>query len=156
VNPQRAQDGPFGPQPDPRVRAIVDYFQTLAPAGLGRLGSIYRDDASFKDPFNEVRGLPAIRRIYGHMFEQVDEPRFLIRSVLARGDDVFLTWDFRFRMKRFQAKITQNIHGATHLRLAPDGRIAMHRDYWDAAGELYEKLPLVGPLMRWLKARAGK
>jgi steroid delta-isomerase len=27
----------------------------------------------------------------------------------------------------------------------------MHRDYWDAAEELYEKLPLVGALMRWLK-----
>jgi hypothetical protein len=30
-----------------------------------------------------------------------------------------------------------------------------HRDYWDAAGELYEQLPLVGGLMRWLKKRAG-
>jgi hypothetical protein len=42
-----------------------------------------------------------------------------------------------------------------HLRFAPDGRIAMHRDYWDAAEELYEKLPLLGGLMRWLKRRAN-
>ena len=33
-----------------------------------------------------------------------------------------------------------------NLRFAPDGRIALHRDYWDAAEELYEKLPLVGAL----------
>ena len=31
------------------------------------------------------------------------------------------------------------IHGATHLQLAPDGRILLHRDYWDAAEELYAK-----------------
>jgi steroid delta-isomerase len=30
----------------------------------------------------------------------------------------------------------------------------MHRDYWDAAEELYEKLP-AGRLMRWLKRRAN-
>jgi steroid delta-isomerase len=27
----------------------------------------------------------------------------------------------------------------------------VHRDYWDAAEELYEKLPVLGALMRWLK-----
>jgi len=29
----------------------------------------------------------------------------------------------------------------------------VHRDYWDAAEELYEHLPLVGSLLRWLKRR---
>ena len=30
------------------------------------------------------------------------------------------------------------------------GRVAEHRDYWDAAGELYARLPLIGPPMRLL------
>ena len=37
--------------------------------------------------------------------------------------------------------------------LADDGRITLHRDYWDAAEELYEKLPVIGTLMRWLRRR---
>jgi hypothetical protein len=32
--------------------------------------------------------------------------------------------------------------------------VALHRDYWDAAEELYEKLPWVGGVMRWLKQRS--
>jgi hypothetical protein len=36
-----------------------------------------------------------------------------------------------------------------------DGKVVIHRDYWDAAEELYEKLPVVGGLMRWLKRRAN-
>jgi len=32
-----------------------------------------------------------------------------------------------------------------------DGRVNSHRDYWDAAEELYEKLPLMGLLMRFLR-----
>jgi hypothetical protein len=33
--------------------------------------------------------------------------------------------------------------------------VAYHRDYWDAAEELYEKLPVLGGLMRFLKRRAA-
>jgi steroid delta-isomerase len=39
------------------------------------------------------------------------------------------------------------------LILNDDGRIAQHRDYWDAAEELYEKLPVIGGLMRWMRRR---
>lgn len=36
---------------------VIDFFETLSPASIARLGAIYTDDAYFKDPFNEVRGL---------------------------------------------------------------------------------------------------
>jgi hypothetical protein len=64
------------------------------------------------------------------------------------------TWDFIFRFKRFGREL-QTIRGGSHVELDAQGRITLHRDYWDAAEELYEKLPLVGGLMRWLKRRAN-
>ena len=67
---------------------------------------------------------------------------------------MLLTWDFLSGLPRL-GPCEQCIRGATLLRLADDGRIAMHRDDWDAAEELYEKLPLVGGLMRWLKRRTS-
>jgi len=138
---------------DPRVQRIVARFEHLAAADVATLGEIYAADARFKDPFNDVRGLAAIERVFAHMFVALDAPCFVIRDVIVQGDQCFLSWDFRFRMRRWR-RGEQRIHGATHLRLAADGRIAEHRDYWDAAEELYEKLPALGALMRWLKARA--
>jgi hypothetical protein len=61
----------------------------------------------------------------------------------------------RFRFKRFDTVTIQTVRGATHLLLDGQGQVTLHRDYWDAAEELYEKLPVVGGLMRWLKARAN-
>ena len=139
---------------DPRVQRTIDAFERLQPADIEGLAGLYTADASFKDPFNEVRGIEAVQRVFGHMFVALEAPRFVIRAAIAEGDDCFLTWDFIFRMRRF-AKDEQIVHGGSHLRFAPDGRIAMHRDYWDAAEELYEKLPLLGTLMRWLKRRAN-
>ena len=71
------------------------------------------------------------------------------------GAQCFLVWEFRFAFRNFHKGVEQVVRGGSHLQLAPDGRIASHRDYWDAAEELYEKLPLVGGLMRWLKRRAN-
>ena len=136
------------------LNTLVDFYTHLAPADTARIPVLYAPNAQFKDPFNQVQGVPAIARIFGHMFRQLDGPRFEVLTIVASGDDCFLTWDFHFRTRGGGAA-AMCIHGASHLRFATDGRVAMHRDYWDAAEELYEKLPVVGALMRWLKRRAG-
>ena len=136
------------------VDQIVARFEQLSPQDLPRLAEIYTPDARFKDPFNEVQGVAAITRIFEHMFVSLEDPRFVIRDRVVQGDQCFLSWDFMFRMKRF-SRVEQVIRGGSHLRLAADGRITDHRDYWDAAEELYEKLPVVGALMRWLKKHAN-
>ena len=137
------------------VEKIVVFFETLTPQSVSRLGEFYTEDAFFKDPFNEVRGLKAVQRIFAHMFDALHEPRFVITARVVDGDQCFLSWDFHFRFKKFKPEVNHIIRGATHLKLAADGRVRFHRDYWDAAEELYEKLPVVGGLMRWLKKRAN-
>jgi len=139
---------------DPRVLRVVALFEQLVPADVARLPEFYAANARFKDPFNDVVGVPQIQRVFAHMFVALDEPRFVIRDVLVDGDQCMLTWDFLFRMRRFDRRV-QTVHGATHLRFDAQGLVALHRDYWDAAEELYEKLPVLGALMRWLKRRAA-
>ena len=134
-----------------RLRAA---FEQLTPESLARLEEVYTADAWFKDPFNEVRGVPAIRAIFEHMFASLGSPRFVVLDAVVQGRQVFLVWDMLFFAPRLGPG-EQRIHGASHLLLAADGRIERHRDYWDAAEELYEKIPLVGGLMRWLKKRAS-
>lgn len=136
------------------VARIEIFFSALGPSDLARLGDFYTPDAYFKDPFNEVRGVAAIEGIFRHMFDALDAPRFVITRRVVDADQCFLVWEFRFGFRNFQKGVEQVVHGGSHLVLAPDGRIQSHRDYWDAAEELYEKLPVVGSLMRWLKRRA--
>ncbi len=134
---------------------IIETFQTLRPVDVEALDTLYAPDACFKDPFNDVRGLPEIQRIFRHMFVSLENPRFLITERIVQGSQCFLTWEFRFRFKRFKTGQEQCILGGSHLVLNAAGRITLHRDYWDAAEELYEKLPLIGSLMRWLKRQSN-
>ena len=136
---------------DPRAAAAIQFFESLTTADVAAMGRFYTDDACFKDPFNEVQGLAPVQRIFAHMFSTLEAPRFVVLSALVEGNQCFLTWDFLFRMKG--QTLERRIHGSSHLRFSADGRIAEHRDYWDAAEEFYEKLPLLGSLMRWVKRR---
>jgi len=63
---------------------LVRFFETLTLAQSQDLSGVYTDDAYFKDPFNEVRGLPAVTRIFQHMFVQVEKPRFKITSTVCK------------------------------------------------------------------------
>lgn len=137
------------------VARVIAFFENLSPADVATIGQFYGPQARFKDPFNEVVGVPAIQGIFAHMFEALEQPRFVVTGRVVQGQQCFLTWDFLFAFKDFHKGVTQTVRGASHLVLDEQGLVSLHRDYWDAAEELYEKLPVVGALMRWLKKRAN-
>ena len=141
-----------------RVQALVQFFEQLQRSDLPRLAQLYAAQAYFKDPFNEVQGLPSIEAIFDHMFRSLVNPRFVVTTRVLEGHQCFLTWDFLFATGSGANRSAFTVRGATHLVYAQqaDGhwRIVVHRDYWDVAEELYEKLPVLGALMRWLKRRA--
>lgn len=131
---------------------LVVFYENLSLADVERMGDFYAADAYFKDPFNEVRGVDAIRRIFQHMFEQLEAPRFRISEKMMGADgNAALIWEFRFRSSLLGGD--QLLRGASHLRFAGDGKVIFHRDYWDASEELYVKIPLLGALMRLLRRR---
>lgn len=137
------------------VDTICTFFEQLTPQDVQRMHTLYAPDASFKDPFNEVSGLVAIQLVFTHMFTALEQPRFVVTRRIVDGNDCFLVWDFHFRFRGTQPGVEQTVRGGSHLVLGADGRIQSHRDYWDAAEELYEKIPVLGGLMRWLKRRVN-
>jgi steroid delta-isomerase len=130
---------------------LADYFENMRAASVARMGDYYAGDALFKDPFNDVRGLPAVQRIFSHMFTQVGVPRFVVTARMPGTEgDAMLVWEFHFRARLGLKEEAQLIRGASHLRFDASGKVTYHRDYWDAAEELYGKLPLLGSLTRAL------
>ena len=137
------------------MQDVIAFFERLTPADLPRLGALYAADAQFKGPVQRGggRARPS-QAIFAHMFDALDSPRFVVTQAVCEGDECFLVWDFHFHLRR--GGPLQTIRGSSHLRFDATRRISLHRDYWDAAEELYEKLPVLGALMRWVKRRASR
>jgi hypothetical protein len=133
------------------VDALIRFYHELSLESVARFGEFYSEDAYFKDPFNEVRGIAPIQRIFSHMFSQVGEPRFVVVDKVVDDRGAMLIWEFSFRVRFWGKGETQIMRGVSHLRFADDGKVDYHRDYWDTGEELYMKLPGLGSLMRGLR-----
>lgn len=130
-----------------RLDEVVRWYEQLRPATLGDIDRYYTEHAWFKDPFNTARSRDGIRAIFRHMFSSLEAPSFSIHDVMLDGQQAFLTWTFSFLWcgKPFF------LQGGSHLHFNSDLEIAVHRDYWDSAEELLQKLPLIGLPLRHLR-----
>jgi len=140
---------------------VVAFYESLSPDALPDLVQIYDEHARFVDPFNDVTGVAAITEIFVDMFESLQAPRFKVLTAFdaqqsldsTQSKQAFMTWDFHFHRKGQTADRTMRIHGSTHLVFGSDSRIVIHRDYWDAAGQLYEQMPVLGSILGMLRRK---
>ena len=143
--------GPAAAGEPAEARFIRAFFEGLAPRDLDELSRVYSEDARFQDPFNEVEGVDAIRRIFLDMFEQAPDARFRVHEVVGEPPLLYVRWGFIFTPGR--AREPWAVEGVSRLVLGRDGRIVEHIDYWDPAAGIYEHLPLLGTVLRWLRRR---
>ncbi|MES2719474.1 MAG: nuclear transport factor 2 family protein [Pseudomonadota bacterium] len=136
----------------PALQRLASWFETLSADSLKTIDQFYTRTAYFKDPFNEVRDIRHIEHIFNDMFIQFEQPHFVIQEQVCddRNAQALLTWHFRFQWRGKDWCIM----GSSHLRFNAEGLVEYHRDYWDASEELYEKLPVIGFVLRALKKRA--
>lgn len=131
------------------ARYIVDWFEGLSPLTLDSIATVYGPEATFRDPFNDVSGVASIRHIYAHMFEALEHPRFTVTEVVEQGDRLCVVWLFRFG---WRGQII-TFEGTTWFDLDAQGLIRRHRDFWDVSQGVYERLPLLGAVLRALRRR---
>lgn len=129
--------------------ALCNWFESLTPQTLLHIGDYYTADAHFKDPFNELQGIQGVQRVFAHMFETLQAPTFKITDRMCQDGQGFVVWEFHF----VSSGRAMCLRGSSHLKFDARGRVAVHRDYWDAAEELYEKIPVLGILMRALRRK---
>ncbi|MFP4154235.1 MAG: nuclear transport factor 2 family protein [Halothiobacillaceae bacterium] len=130
------------------------FFEQFGPDSLDGFGTIYAEDARFRDPFNDLRGLAAIRHLFAHGLEQCPGMRFEILLALSGEHDGQPVAMIRWRMRcATRGRNPLAVEGCTTLRFDDRGRVVDHVDDWDPAGQLYERVPLLGSLMRLLRRR---
>ena len=133
------------------IDKLISFYDRMAPDTVAEIANVYAADAYFKDPFNEFNGVDRIEAIFRHMYQQVEDPRFVVREWSGTERDGFLVWDMNFRSRMMRGGSVQTIRGVSHIRFDAAGKVAYHRDYWDTGEELYAKLPVIGWLIRWLR-----
>jgi len=131
---------------------LTSFYETLDKnVPLETFETLYDDAIVFKDPFNEVKGISAVYRIFQEMYQNLDDPRFIIGEYVGNQDIAYVKWDFLFHFKGDQKE--NRFTGVSRLEMNAEGKIVSHVDFWDAAEHIYEKIPLLGSLLRFAKRK---
>lgn len=135
----------------------LDHFKTLFKQlnkdRLHLLEQIYTPDVQFRDPVHVLEGLPALRDYYGRLYEGVLSCQFEFDAEVIEGQQGMLVWLMRFQHARFRSGEVLELRGVSHLRFLDDGRISHHRDYFDMGEFIYERVPVLGGIVRAIKNR---
>ena len=131
------------------LERYVAVMEALRAGNLESLDTVMRPEARFVDPFNDVRGVDAIRAVFAHGFQQCPGMRFFVASRALDGHRALLRW----QMVCDAGPGGLVIEGMSELTFSADGLVAEHVDFWDPASQLYERVPLLGWLMRRIRRR---
>ena len=129
-----------------RGRALIDLD---ARPWWGRL--LARPDLRFVDPFNDVVGVDRVVALLDHLFSGATGVAFTIRHQAWDDDTAFYRWDFGCRLKR--PAMDLNLVGVSEVRFDREARVALHVDHWDAGAQIYERLPVLGAILRRVRRR---
>ena len=131
------------------IERYAGFLEGLTADSVSKLSNHVTSDVHFVDPLNNVVGVDHMTRVFSDMFTEVGPVSFRVTEAYGNASSGMLAW-------QFQAKLRGRpwtIEGTTVLRFASDGRVCEHIDHWDAAGQLYERLPIIGWLLGVLRRR---
>lgn len=129
-------------------------FNRLNSENTGSLKALYHSDVLFQDPFVCIEGLESLDTYLAGAYSNVIHCRFDYGQPVVNGDRIALPWIMHLKHKKLRSGKSLEVEGISQLQF--DGqKVVYHRDFFDAGQLLYENVPLVGRIIRWLKRHAA-
>lgn len=107
----------------------------------------------FNDSLKTVREREKLAAYLAESASAVDKCAVAIDEWTPARIGWYVRWRMTIRFRRFRRGVDTESIGISHIVFDREGRVALHQDFWDAAGGLYEHVPLLGALIRTIRQR---
>ncbi|HET9484151.1 MAG TPA: nuclear transport factor 2 family protein [Xanthomonadales bacterium] len=144
---------PGSPEETAAIERFKAFFATFACDKVQRLlDQTYAPDVWFNDTLKEIEGREALRPYLEHSASAVDDCRVEVKDVVSNGQgDYYVRWSMMIKFKRFKRGQETWSIGMSHLRFDANGLVVLHQDFWNAADGLFQHVPVLGGMIRWIK-----
>lgn len=134
------------------VQNLQNYFSSMTPTSVvDKTAAVYAPDAWLYDNIAVVRGLPAIQDYFVKAAGEADSFEVEFLQTIPSGLDYYIRWRMAITSVALADGEPIVSYGVTQFRFDRQGRVLLHRDFWDAGTGLYEYLPVVGGLVQRLR-----
>jgi len=134
------------------VERFQALFRVLDKDKLHLLPLCYAPEIEFTDPFHRIEGLAGLTAYLERSYANVLSCTFTFENSVRDGSAAVLPWTMHLQHPRLYGGRRHDTPGCSHLRISR-GLVVYHRDFFDAGSMLYEGVPLVGPVIRFIKGR---
>ncbi len=128
---------------------VQRYFTGMTTASVRDLTSlVYAPESYLNDTLVAIEGSANIEAYFAHTAGQVRtlNVEFLERAPV--GTDWYVRWQMTVIADGLNGGQPIVTYGVTQFRFDPQGRVLIHKDFWDAGSGLYEQLPVLGRVIR--------
>ena len=132
------------------IERFKEYFRDLHRADLSRLREFYSTKIVFRDPVHEVRGIVELEDYYASVCADLSECRFEYLDEAVGEGSAYIKWIMHYKHPKLRNRLI-SVRGVSHLKWSD--RIEFQEDFYDMGAMLYEQLPVLGNVTRWLRLR---
>jgi ketosteroid isomerase-like protein len=129
------------------------FFDKLSMENMKLVDEFYHAEVQFVDPVGEVRGAAKMKKYYENMYQNVKELRFDFSEFHESGDTVVGVWKMILKTDKLKGGEEIVVDGNSVIKFDATGKAVYHRDYFDMGAFVYENIPVVGYVIRNIKAR---
>ena len=133
---------------------FLDLYRSFSLDSLGQIGEVYAEQIVFQDPLVRVEGREALQGYFKHGMQGLQYCRFEFGRQVRDAEHASVEWTMHFQHRRIHAGKTCQLDGITLIQFGVDGKIIFHRDYYDMGQLIYERVPLIGRVIGWIKNKA--
>ncbi|MBI3875989.1 MAG: nuclear transport factor 2 family protein [Verrucomicrobia bacterium] len=136
------------------IARVKDFFAVMNEETVrAKTKQVYAADAYLNDTLKTLHGNAAIEDYFLATARESESITVQFDDVAESGGNYYFRWVMDTRLKKLRKGETIRTIGITHIRFDADGRVALHQDFWDTAAGLYEHVPVVGTMIRSIKAK---
>ncbi|MCC5862066.1 MAG: nuclear transport factor 2 family protein [Gammaproteobacteria bacterium] len=129
------------------------YFRDITQESVRDLTrETYAPDGYLNDTLKVITGAEAIEEYFYETAGNTDAVRVEFLSYAATGMDVYVRWRMTIEAPRLADEPLVS-YGVSQFRFDEQGRLLIHKDFWDSGGNFFEHLPFVGRAIRSIRGR---
>ena len=133
------------------IQDLQYYYRDFLAGDPAALENLYDDRVVFCDPLHRIEGIAALKRYFAGMAEGLTECRFEFDEPTRAEGSACLPWYMHYAHRALNGGKPLTLRGCSLLHYGE--RVYYHEDFYDLGAMVYERAPLIGPLIRGLKSR---
>jgi hypothetical protein len=117
------------------------------------LPKVYAENAWFNDTVKTITNRAELLEYMLHTASLVNSTKVRVRDIATTDEGYYVRWEMSVEPANPRYGTEWKSIGISHIRLNAAGEVILHQDYWDSATGLYEHFPVLGWMIRNIKAR---